>query len=94
MSEMTAYAASKIVNGWIAEKGVDKKLPAQMIYTYVKKGYITSVEKDGKRLVTIESLSEWFGRYANKHFPTGQVETVDENQLELFNEETVETDQS
>lgn len=62
---MTPYAASKVANKWLEEKAKEagvqaKKLPPQMFYTYVNKGYIKSVEKDGKRCVQLEALKDWF----------------------------------
>lgn len=91
MTGMSAYAAAKIVNEWIKELGVEKVLPPQMIYTYTKKGYITSNEVDGKRLVEESDLKVWFEKkYAPKNLGVKVEETVvDENQLDLF-----ESDQS
>lgn len=86
MTSMSPYAATKIVNSWIADLGVDKKLPPQMLYTYVKKNYIPSVEVDGKKLVTEADLKTWFEtKYAVKNLGRPATETVevDENQLEL-----------
>jgi len=88
MSEQTVtyspYQAHKIVNKWIADKGFEKKVPPQMLYTYVGKGYIESVEVDGKKRVTVEQLSEWFVRYERKNLVRVTDETVvDENQLTI-----------
>jgi hypothetical protein len=86
MTSMSPYAATKLVNAWIADLGVDKKLPPQMLYTYVKKNYIPSVEVDGKKQVTEVDLKTWFEtKYAVKNLGRPATETVevDENQLEL-----------
>jgi len=85
MSTMSPYKAANLVNGWIAEAGVDKKLPPQMIYTYVNKGYIASLEVEGKKVVTEEAVRTWFTeKYAPKNLGV-KVETVevDPNQLTL-----------
>jgi hypothetical protein len=63
---MTPYAAAKQVNNQLAELGIEKVLPPQMIYTYVTKGYIKSVTVDGKKRVTAEALATWFVGYVNK----------------------------
>jgi len=63
---MTPYAAAKIVNAMLAEAGVEKTLPPQMFYTYVKKGYIAST--DGR--VTVEALAEWAEKYIAKQTAT------------------------
>jgi hypothetical protein len=101
---MTPYAGTKIVNGWLAKAGVDKKLPPQMIYTYVAKGYIASYETDEldskgepKKVVDEAQLLTWFVKYATKNnidltsvVDQPVVNEVDENQLDLFEDETVE----
>jgi hypothetical protein len=63
---MTPYAASKIVNATLKTEGLDKKVPPQMIYSYVSKGYIKSVDVDGKKRVTEETLQEWLVKYVAK----------------------------
>lgn len=76
------YKATKLVNGWIADLGVEKTLPPQMLYTYVNKAYIKSVEVDGKKVVTEEQLRDWFdNKYAPKNLlnVTVEAETVEEN---------------
>ena len=88
MTTMSPYKAANLVNGWIAEAGIEKKLPPQMIYTYVKKGYIASVEtEDGKKVVTEEAVRTWFNeKYAPKNLGVkNEAETVevDPNQLAL-----------
>jgi hypothetical protein len=63
---MTPYAAATLINAQLKEMGFEKKLPPQMLYTYVGKGYIKSVEVDGKKRVTNEALATWFVGYVNK----------------------------
>lgn len=81
------YKATTVVNGWIAEAGVDKKLPPQMLYTYVNKGYIASTVVNGKKVVTVEALRTWFTeKYAPKNLGLKKDEDtveVDPNQLSL-----------
>lgn len=89
MNSMSPYAATKIVNEWIKNEGIEKTLPPQMIYTYTKKGYIPSVtDESGKRTVTVDALKTWFDeKYGPKNLGLKKVETeevVDEDQLNLF----------
>jgi hypothetical protein len=78
---VSPYAAAKIVNGWLATDGVQKKLPPQMLYMYVSKGYIKSVEMpEGskcKRMVSEDQLATWYAGYMKKTSPV-QVEEVEE----------------
>jgi len=60
---LTPYAAAKIVNTLLAEAGVEKTLPPQMFYTYVKKGYIPST--DGR--IDPKDLAVWAEKYIAKH---------------------------
>jgi hypothetical protein len=84
----TPYACASVVNEWLKEDGVEKKLPPQMFYQYTspKKNYIeTVVSEDGKRLVTREALRTWYEtKYMKKTVKTEEASEVDENQLELF----------
>ena len=60
---LSPYRCAKIVNALLKDMGVEKVLPPQMFYTYVKKGYITS-QPDGT--VTLEDLQTWFEKYSAK----------------------------
>lgn len=42
---LTPYECAKVVNGMLQAAGVDKVLPPQMFYTYVKKGMIPATDK-------------------------------------------------
>lgn len=80
------YKATNLVNTWIAEAGVEKKLPPQMLYTYVKKGYIASETTEaGKQVVTEGALRTWFDtKYAPKNLGVKvESDEVDPNQLTL-----------
>lgn len=59
---LSPYACAKIINTELAERGVEKVLPPQMFYTYVKKAYIPSENKK----VNIVDLQVWFEGYYNK----------------------------
>ena len=84
MSTMTPYAAAKVANKALENAGVEKVLPPQMFYTYVKKGYITGTEVDGKLRVTDDNLRTWLEGYIAKHTKTQVDEIqVDEDQLTL-----------
>jgi hypothetical protein len=90
MSENTVspYAAAKLVNTVLVEVGL-KEIPPQMMYNYVKKGYIPSVDKK----INVSDLHEWVTKYlAKKGIVLDTDETVEsdvhENQLELDVTET------
>jgi hypothetical protein len=57
------YEASKLVNAFLAEAGIQKVLPAQMFYTYVKKAYIAAGED--KRIES-DVLQAWMIEYTRK----------------------------
>lgn len=64
---LTPYAAAKIVNGILADlneaEGTDlKAIPPQMVYNYVRKGYIPSY--DGK--VSSNDLMVWLAKYLSR----------------------------
>lgn len=62
----TAYAAAKLVNLELAKLGLPN-IPAQMIYNYVGKGYIKStVNGEGKKVVSEADLATWFVGYVEK----------------------------
>jgi hypothetical protein len=65
MSQQTAYQAAKTINAKLKAEGIDKTLPPQMFYTYIKKAYIPSTLcEDGKRRVSLEDLSKWYEGYS------------------------------
>lgn len=57
----TPYAAHKIVNS-ILDRHELKNIPPQMMYNYVKKGYI----KSENGLISDENLQEWVVKYMTK----------------------------
>jgi len=57
---LSMYRASQ----WLsASRGLSVR--PQMLYTYGKKGYIATVEADGKR-TTVRTIGEWADRYQAK----------------------------
>ena len=67
---VSPYKASVLVNQWIADRGVEKRVPPQMMYNYTT----ARVRKDKKPLIPItdgkilvQDLAEWFERYAEKN---------------------------
>jgi hypothetical protein len=60
---ITAYQFAKTVNTLLAEAGVDKVLPPQMMYTYFKKGFIKPEAQ------TQAGAVEWTAKYVRKHYP-------------------------
>lgn len=59
---LTPYACAKIVNDTLKARGVEKVLPPQMLYTYVKKAYIPSTDNK----VSLVDLQVWFEKYFAK----------------------------
>jgi hypothetical protein len=94
---MTPYAASKIANKALEDAGVEKKLPPQMFYTYVNKGYIESKKVDGKARVTSAQLNKWLQGYIETQLAKSRAELethnpeVDVDQLEIDFEDTDES---
>lgn len=62
------YKCASVVNEQFVEMGIEKVLPPQMFYTYVKKGYIKSeTDQSGKKYVKQSDLTEWFVKYCTKN---------------------------
>jgi len=58
---LTGYQTAKVVNEMLAARGL-KAIPPQMVYNYIKKGYIPS--QHGQ--VTLEAAAEWADAYVAK----------------------------
>lgn len=98
-SLLSPYAATQVVNKLLAEKGISKTLPPQMLYTYVRedKKYIkASKDESGKIKIAREDLMVWFDSYVEKlqnniakkaakesELVAETESDLDENQLEL-----------
>lgn len=85
---MTPYAAAKIVNARLAEEGIEKEIPPQMMYNYTKKNMIANEIVEGKKRITQAGLNEWLLGYVNKLLGKSVTveetdKNIDENQLEL-----------
>lgn len=83
---LSPYQAAGVVNTWLKDLEIEKKLPPQMFYTYTKKAYIKSELVGGKVKVSREDLRDWFdNKYIPKNHPDKVVKPseVDENQLTL-----------
>lgn len=72
VKNVTPYAAAKIVNAVLNERGIDKVLPAQMLYNYTTakvragKKPLGGLELDSDGKITIKSLTAWIERYVAK----------------------------
>lgn len=75
----TPYKASKIVNALLEEMGIEKVLPPQMFYNYVKKNFIKT-NNEGK--IEEEELRRWFEKYVSRL----QEKNNNISQLSLFSE--------
>lgn len=62
---MTGYKLAQVVNDALKHHDL-KEVPAQMMYNYIKKGYIESVEVEDQKLVTAETAIEWLEGYITK----------------------------
>jgi hypothetical protein len=75
MSHVTPYAAAKLANAVLAERGIEKTLPPQMFYNYttgrVNKGKAPLLAcgrtEDGQVVVSVDAVIEW----AHKYTPRG-----------------------
>ncbi len=59
---VTGYQATKFVNEYLTVRGL-KEIPPQMVYNYMKKGYIESVIVNGQKMIDIETLGVWVEKY-------------------------------
>lgn len=58
------YKLAGAVNKILANIGIEKVLPPQMFYTYVKKGYIKA---DDNKRITREDAITWTEKYIAKY---------------------------
>jgi len=59
---LTGYQMAKAVNKLLVSKGYNK-IPAQMVYSYIKQGYIPSVVVNGQNRVELSVAREWAAKY-------------------------------
>jgi hypothetical protein len=83
MTEMTSYKAAKLVNIELKKFEI-KEIPPQMIYNYVGKGYIKSVDRNGQKLVTEVAIRNWVTHYINKKL--SKLEEASELNVEVVEE--------
>jgi hypothetical protein len=69
----TPYQGHLLVNKLLSDEGIDKKIKPQMIYNYVRKGTIASVEIEGKKRVTKQSIIDWTRKYIAKQNNTSSI---------------------
>jgi hypothetical protein len=62
---LSGYEVAKKVNELLRGSGL-KEIPAQMVYHYIKKGYIESVDVNGARKVPVDKAAEWVQAYYAK----------------------------
>jgi hypothetical protein len=80
MTSISPYKCATVVNALLKADGIDKKLPPQMFYTYVNKGYIVSdTNAAGKKEVKLEDLQKWYDKYSQKFKVTEEVEIVEDD---------------
>lgn len=73
----TAWGASKVVNNILIDALSIRKreLPPQMFYTYYKKGYIGTIDDNGK-VATGDALRAWAKKYCKKQLIEALVEQL------------------
>jgi hypothetical protein len=59
---LTGYQLSQVLNVKLEEVGI-KEIPSQMIYNYIRKGYITTVTVEGKKRVTLTESKRFIATY-------------------------------
>ncbi|MGA2412775.1 MAG: hypothetical protein ABSG46_20625 [Candidatus Binataceae bacterium] len=59
---ISPYRAAQLVNEMFRELGLTKQIPPQMIYTYVRKGYITATD----RRIDRQSFETWARPYIER----------------------------
>ena len=62
----TPYQAAKVLNARVAEAGIEKVVPPQMVYTYAKNGkFSTFVAADGtgRKVVDTDTFNTWAAGY-------------------------------
>lgn len=62
---LTGYRLAKKVNE-VLEHFELKSIPPQMVYNYIKKGFIPTTEVNGQALVTNEDAVTWVHKYVSK----------------------------
>jgi hypothetical protein len=95
VTHLTAYAVAKAANKALVERGL-KEIPPQMVYTYVRKGYIPSTIVDNQSVVSIQDAQDWISKYVaqklEKAAKAAEVDEVVEDTEEL--DEELEADAS
>jgi len=60
---LTGYQLAKAVNRKLAENGITKEIPAQMVYSYIKQGFIKSVVIGNQNRVELEEAKAWAAKF-------------------------------
>jgi hypothetical protein len=62
----TPYQAAKVLNAMVAEAGIEKVVPPQMVYTYAKNGKFTTfiaADGTGRKVVDTDTFNTWAAGY-------------------------------
>lgn len=78
---LTGYKVAKLANTQLTEAGLNEIRP-QMVYNYMKKGFIKTVEVDGQNKVEIEVAQAWIDAYIAKKTAKANEAEVEEQDLE------------
>ncbi len=69
-SHLTAYQCAQIVNAVLEEKGVDHRIPNQMMYNYAKQGLLRTYVHEGRKYIDQEDFARWLKSYVSKKLAT------------------------
>lgn len=72
-NKLTGYKVAKAANEALKEAGFEE-IPPQMVYNYMRKGYIATVEQDGKKFVEEKVANAWIAGLVEKRTNKAEVE--------------------
>lgn len=76
LSPLTPYAAAKVANVVLANKGMDKTITPQMMYSYAKNDRIETVEVPGTKKVHFDgdAFKAWLESYIAGNAASGRTD--------------------
>lgn len=90
MNAITGFQAAKIINLLLKEDGISKEIKPQMIYNYIRKGTIASVDgplRNGtpQKLVPMDELATFYKSYKEGLRTSGNTAKTEDLVQELKN---------
>jgi 3-methyladenine DNA glycosylase Tag len=83
---LTAYQVAKAANKALEARQL-KAIPPQMVYTYVRKGYIKSAVVNGQNMVSLQDAEAWITKYVASKLEKASEATAAEAPAEEESEE-------